>query len=47
MLAGGRGGVAAPEGTLTVGMHFTPVPRWLDPSQGESTSAVWLPRPKP
>jgi peptide/nickel transport system substrate-binding protein len=28
---------AAPEGTLTIGMHFTPVPRWLDPAEGEST----------
>jgi len=28
---------AAPEGTLTIAMHFTPVPRWLDPADGEST----------
>src|SRR5215468_7251127 len=28
---------AAPEGTLTIAMHFTPVPRWLDPAEGEST----------
>src|SRR5437764_11269420 len=28
---------AAPEGTLTIGMHFTPVTRWLDPAEGEST----------
>src|SRR5712671_6971144 len=29
--------MAAPEGTLTIGMHFTPVARWLDPAEGEST----------
>ena len=28
---------AAPEGTLTIAMHFTPVSRWLDPAEGEST----------
>ena len=28
---------AAPEGTLTIAMHFTPVTRWLDPAEGEST----------
>jgi hypothetical protein len=28
---------AEPEGTLTIGMHFTPVTRWLDPAEGEST----------
>src|SRR6185295_13005464 len=28
---------AAPEGTLTIAMHFTPVSRWLDPADGEST----------
>jgi peptide/nickel transport system substrate-binding protein len=28
---------AAPEGTLTIAMHFTPVARWLDPAEGEST----------
>ena len=28
---------AAPEGTLTIGMHFSPVTRWLDPAEGEST----------
>src|SRR5262245_371018 len=28
---------AAPEGTLTFAMHFVPVPRWLDPAEGEST----------
>ena len=35
-LAGGRA-AAAPEGTLTIAMHFTPVTRWLDPGEGEST----------
>ena len=34
--------VAAPEGTLTIGMHFTPVPRWLDPAEGESTITPYL-----
>jgi len=28
---------AAPEGTLTIAMHFSPVTRWLDPAEGEST----------
>jgi len=28
---------AAPEGTLTIALHFTPVTRWLDPDEGEST----------
>jgi peptide/nickel transport system substrate-binding protein len=36
-LAGASSAVAAPEGTLTIGMHFTPVTRWLDPAEGEST----------
>lgn len=36
-LAGVSGAGAAPEGTLTIGMHFTPVTRWLDPAEGEST----------
>ena len=40
---GGAAGVAAaPEGTLTIGMHFTPVPRWLDPAEGESTITPYL-----
>src|SRR5688572_8407623 len=34
--------IAAPEGTLTIGMHFTPVPRWLDPAEGESTITPYL-----
>src|SRR5205809_1643143 len=33
---------ASPEGTLTIGMHFTPVPRWLDPAEGESTITPFL-----
>ena len=34
--------VAAPEGTLTIAMHFTPVARWLDPAEGESTITPYL-----
>jgi peptide/nickel transport system substrate-binding protein len=34
--------VAAPEGTLTVAMHFSPVTRWLDPGEGESTITPYL-----
>ncbi len=34
--------LAAPEGTLTIGMHFTPVTRWLDPAEGESTITPYL-----
>ena len=33
---------AAPEGTLTFAMHFSPVPRWLDPAEGESTITPYL-----
>src|SRR5687767_15906567 len=33
---------AAPEGTLTIAMHFTPVTRWLDPAEGESTITPFL-----
>src|SRR6202008_338442 len=36
-LAGAGTAAAAPEGTLTIAMHFTPVTRWLDPAEGEST----------
>src|SRR5947208_2421950 len=40
---GGAAGVAAaPEGTLTIGMHFTPVPRWLDPAESESSITPFL-----
>ena len=35
---------AAPEGTLTIAMHFTPVTRWLDPAEGESTITPYLDR---
>jgi peptide/nickel transport system substrate-binding protein len=41
-LAGISRAAAAPEGTLTIGMHFTPVPRWLDPAEGESTITPYL-----
>ena len=33
---------AAPEGSLTFALHFTPVPRWLDPAEGESTITPFL-----
>ena len=33
---------AAPEGTLTFAMHFSPVARWLDPADGESTITPFL-----
>src|SRR6476660_6013198 len=36
------GAAAAPEGTLTIAMHFTPVTRWLDPAEGESTITPFL-----
>jgi peptide/nickel transport system substrate-binding protein len=38
----GTPAAAAPEGTLTIGMHFTPVTRWLDPAEGESTITPYL-----
>jgi peptide/nickel transport system substrate-binding protein len=41
-LAGAAGSAAAPEGTLTIAMHFTPVSRWLDPAEGESTITPYL-----
>src|SRR5438874_1014706 len=41
-LGGAAAVAAAPEGTLTIGMHFTPVPRWLDPAEGESTITPYL-----
>jgi peptide/nickel transport system substrate-binding protein len=34
--------VAAPEGTLTFALHFSPVTRWLDPAEGESTITPFL-----
>jgi peptide/nickel transport system substrate-binding protein len=33
---------AAAEGTLTIAMHFSPVTRWLDPAEGESTITPYL-----
>src|SRR5260370_3114622 len=33
---------ASPEGTLTIAMHFSPVTRWLDPAEGESTITPYL-----
>jgi peptide/nickel transport system substrate-binding protein len=40
--AGVPGAAAAPEGTLTIAMHFSPVTRWLDPAEGESTITPYL-----
>jgi peptide/nickel transport system substrate-binding protein len=40
--AGAGTASAAPEGTLTIAMHFTPVTRWLDPAEGESTITPFL-----
>src|SRR2546426_1492052 len=39
---GASGSAAAPAGTLTIAMHFTPVTRWLDPAEGESTITPFL-----
>src|SRR5262245_62378766 len=41
-LSGVIGVAAAPEGTLTFAMHFSPVTRWLDPAEGESTITPYL-----
>lgn len=41
-LAGVSRVAAAPEGTLTIAMHFSPVTRWLDPAEGESTITPYL-----
>src|SRR5213594_776801 len=41
-LVGASGSAAAPDGTLTIAMHFTPVTRWLDPAEGESTITPFL-----
>jgi hypothetical protein len=38
----GASAAAAPEGTLTIAMHFTPVPRWLDPAEGENIITPFL-----
>src|SRR6202158_2877060 len=42
LLVGPSGAAAAPEGTLTFAMHFSPVTRWLDPAEGESTITPYL-----
>src|SRR5258705_13070915 len=41
-LVGGSRAMAAPGGTLTIAMHFSPVTRWLDPAEGESTITPFL-----
>src|SRR6266849_10022887 len=41
-LVGVSRAAAAPEGTLTIAMHFSPVTRWLDPAEGESTITPYL-----
>src|SRR5437762_10907799 len=42
LLVAASSAAAAPEGTLTIAMHFTPVTRWLDPAEGESTITPFL-----
>src|SRR2546427_1640720 len=42
LLAATAGVAAAPEGTLTIGMHFTPLPRGLDPAEAESGISAFL-----
>ena len=42
LLAGPSVAAAAPEGTLTFAMHFSPVTRWLDPGDGESVITAFL-----
>jgi peptide/nickel transport system substrate-binding protein len=42
LLAGASAAGAGPEGTLTFAMHFSPVTRWLDPAEGESTITPYL-----
>jgi len=34
LLVGASTAAAAPEGTLTFALHFSPVTRWLDPARG-------------
>jgi len=41
-LLGATPAAAAPEGTLTFALHFSPVTRWLDPAEGESTITPFL-----
>src|SRR5216683_1875756 len=42
LLLGVPAAAAAPEGTLTFALHFSPVTRWLDPTEGESTITPYL-----
>src|SRR6266487_5154603 len=42
LLLGATPAAAAPEGTLTFALHFSPVTRWLDPAEGESTITPYL-----
>jgi peptide/nickel transport system substrate-binding protein len=42
LLVGASDAGAAPEGTLTFALHFSPVTRWLDPAEGESTITPFL-----
>src|SRR5262245_65361898 len=39
---GAPGVYAAPEGTLTFALPISPVTRWLDPAEGESTITPFL-----
>jgi peptide/nickel transport system substrate-binding protein len=42
LLAGASAAAAAPEGTLTFALHFSPVPRWLDTAETESIITPYL-----
>jgi peptide/nickel transport system substrate-binding protein len=42
VLLGASRASAAPAGTLTIALHFSPVTRWLDPAEGESTITPFL-----
>src|SRR5438445_4718619 len=42
LLLGATPAAAAPEVTLTFALHFSPVTRWLDPTEGESTITPYL-----
>ncbi|HYS92174.1 MAG TPA: hypothetical protein VEL48_01990, partial [Candidatus Acidoferrales bacterium] len=41
MLAG-AGGAGAAEGQLTIGVHITVAPRWLDPGETESAISPFM-----
>lgn len=41
-LLGPAAALAAPEGTLTFGLHYSLPTRWLDPAEGESTITPYL-----